>query len=233
MDRYQLQAIRTCDLEFLRSDITQELKSRRQEKRLEKRLAMGDLKITPDEIQSSELELHNSSGIYSIPHIGARNVHNCARYLPALLAQDWSHIYKGFDEEKKYYVYAHVNPLKACFTATRNAGGNYGGLPFYIGKGTGTRAFDLKRNQGHGRILTEIQKEGIRPEKIVKIIFSDLHEAKALEIEAKLIYFFGSVYVLKTEKKKGLLYNLDLPPVPEFEAAMKEYPKIPRKDIHE
>jgi hypothetical protein len=139
-----------------------------------------------------------------------------------LINQDWSHLYYGGDESKKYYVYAHIDPTKPISMFSDECGGNWGGQPFYIGKGSGNRAFELDRNQGHGKIIRAVKAAGISDSSIAKIIFSELTEAKAFEIEAKLIYFFGTIYD-KTNKKNGLLYNLNVPNIPSFEGEMIDY----------
>jgi hypothetical protein len=143
-------------------------------------------------------------------------------YLPSLIAQDWKHLYPREEETGEYYVYAHVDPRGKAFITSEDAGGNYGGQPFYIGKGVGNRAYDLKRNEGHGKTIREILKMKFPPTSIVNILFSGLSEQKALEIEAKLIYFFGIQY---SKKRKGWLVNLTEPSVPDFVGVMKVIPE--------
>lgn len=224
MNRYQLGALRTCDLLALKTQILEELRVRR---KLSARIKRSEvIKNAPAlEFETKiEIEEFNFLNIVSVPGHKSRKPNGCAMYLPALLRQDWSFIYNGGDDSEKYYVYAHVDPRKRIFFAPSDAGGNYGGLPIYIGKGTGLRAFDLKRNQGHGIALREIIGSGNQKDSIVKILFDKLTEAKALEIEAKLIYFFGTIYD-KNAKKFGFLYNLDVPKTPEFDGVMKKYEK--------
>jgi len=142
------------------------------------------------------------------------------KYLPALLAQDWSGIYqsKTNDTRNEFYVYAHVDPREWVVTIP-GAKETFGGTPFYIGKGVGNRAFDLKRNQGHGKHLKLLMDAGFKSHDIVKYAFNELTEAKAYEIEAKLIYFFGTIY---EEGSNGMLMNLDTPKIPEWEGAMQK-----------
>lgn len=142
-------------------------------------------------------------------------------YLAPLLAQDWMHLFASFENESNnYYVYAHIDPRARIFQATKHLGGSWGGEPFYIGKGTGSRAFDLKRNQGHGTQIRQILSDGYSPEDIVKIIYSNCSERKAFEIESKLIYFFGTRY---QDDRGGILLNLDIPRQPDFEGEMEKF----------
>lgn len=131
-------------------------------------------------------------------------------FLGTILDEDWTHLFKG-DLERKYYVYAHVHPSKKlveyehpkCHMKTF-------GVPFYIGKGTGNRAYDLNRNEGHGVILRQIKGNGKTSDDIVFILKDGLTEPEALALESQLIYFFGT----KFDKRQGILVNLDIPPRP-------------------
>lgn len=153
-----------------------------------------------------------------------------SKYLEPLLLQDWSHLFQGGDTERRYCVYAHIDPRKERFATSLFAGGDYRGIPIYIGKGTIDRAFDLRRNQGHGKVLREIIAAGFCEQDIVKVIMQDMTEAKALEMESKLIYFFGTVY--EKARKRGTLTNLDIPKRPEFSAVMGSMPSIQRASLH-
>lgn len=133
-------------------------------------------------------------------------------YLDELMQQDWSSLYRGGDDQARFYVYAHVRPSgKIIRHQSESISLHLPGQPFYIGKGCGSRAFDLNRNQGHGAVLRELFADGAKAEKIVHILFDGLTEAKAFEIEAKLIYFFGTQY---QRGRRGLLVNLDVPVTP-------------------
>lgn len=125
--------------------------------------------------------------------------------LERLLSEDWSEIYPDNGSEKQYYVYAHVEPTKRGYKA---GGIDFGGLPFYIGKGIGKRAFDLKRNEGHGAELRRLLNVGKKASDIVSIVKEGLSESEALCLEAKLIYFFGTRF---DNDKNGVLVNLDKP----------------------
>lgn len=137
------------------------------------------------------------------------------KYYDELLEQDWSHLFKGGDLTPKYYVYAHINPSEKSMILheERSKEINFEGTPFYIGKGCNDRAYDLKRNQGHGEILKSLKKSGYNQDKIVKILFENLTEDQAFEIESKLIYFFGTIY---ERGRHGMLVNLDIPARPDF-----------------
>lgn len=140
--------------------------------------------------------------------------HHFLSYLPVLLDQDWSHLFPGGDKEQKYYVYGHFKPTGYPVRFVhKNLMIKSTGLPFYIGKGTGDRAFDMKRNQGHGEILRDLLRRGCSPQDIAFVVCDNLTEAEALEIESKLIYFFGTKY---EAGRRGILVNLDIPPRPDL-----------------
>lgn len=130
--------------------------------------------------------------------------------LAPLLDEDWSDVYPPDNTERVYYVYAHVMPTILGFQIEIPPY-TFKGIPFYIGKGTGNRAYDLKRNEGHGQEIRRLLNTESTPEDIVQIIEDKLTESEALCLEAKLIYFFGTRF---DGEKNGVLVNLTKPPTP-------------------
>ena len=93
-----------------------------------------------------------------------------------------------------YYVYALKDPTSSP------------AKPFYIGKGTGSRAFDHLITPDRTRKYTRIRKildSGLRP--LVDILIEDISEIQAIRIEAELIAAFG------TEDTGGPLTNAVVP----------------------
>jgi hypothetical protein len=93
-----------------------------------------------------------------------------------------------------YYVYALKDPSSSP------------ARPFYVGKGTGSRAYDHlvtpDRTRKYSRIKS-ILEAGFRP--LIDILVEDLTESQALRLEAELIAAFG------TEDTGGLLTNSVVP----------------------
>ncbi len=93
-----------------------------------------------------------------------------------------------------FYVYALKDPRT---TPAR---------PFYVGKGTGSRAFDhlVKPDATEKfRRIRAIQSVGLKP--LVTVLADDLDEPQALKLEAELISAFG------TEETGGCLTNAVVP----------------------
>jgi len=96
--------------------------------------------------------------------------------------------------ETSYYVYALKDPRSSP------------AKPFYIGKGTGTRAYDhlIKPNDSRkGHRIRDIVKAGF--EVLVTQLADGLSELQAIKIEAELISAFG------TEATGGFLTNTVIP----------------------
>ncbi len=159
------------------------------------------------------------------PFIKQKSHHTSrGKYYTELMSQDWSHLFSNGDLDEKYYVYAHINPCakKVRLEINDQSCLELNGQPFYIGKGCGNRAYDLKRNQGHGKTIKDLLNSGVKDSDIVTILYENLSEDKALEIESKLIYFFGSIY---ESGRHGILVNLDIPPRPDFHYIKKKKSK--------
>lgn len=191
---------------------------------LDKQLASIDLRKVPDRtllsvltaIQSELLSRSNESKeeLLELRSFEQRNKGLRSRgdhvSFESLDLEDWSHLFQGGSQEKKFYVYAHIGHS----SRVDNLPFGLKRLPFYIGKGTGDRAYDLKRNQGHGALvrgMRDSNKENHTPK--VRILRSNLSEAEAFALESKLIYFFGTKYEIG---KTGCLINIDIPKTPEW-----------------
>ena len=224
MDKFQLEGLATDDLIALRDAINSVVKDRRKGSKQDKR--RGFIKSLSTEVFENLLDLNskiiewNSASFLTPPGLRKQRKQNLSVYLPALLRQDWSNLYPRSEPSGDFYVYAHVDPRHHIFVTDKSSGGNYGGTPFYIGKGTGNRAFDLKRNQGHGQLIRQLLNEGFSPGDIVRVLINGMSEGAALEAEAKLIYFFGTIY--QSGEDKGSLLNLDMPPTPIFSGVMEK-----------
>lgn len=126
----------------------------------------------------------------------------------AILDTDIDHIYAGIplSEHRKFYVYAHCDgsrPIRAGVNPVSFLMASLGAThrPFYIGKGTGDRAFDLNRNGLHRKVKQKIVSLGFD---VVPIVLkTGLTELEALTFEAKLIDIIG------VSGKAGTLANHD------------------------
>jgi hypothetical protein len=165
---------------------------------------------------------HNSRSLFALPKsILHMHYRERLRYLPCVLAQNWESVFPyGDNSVRQFYVYAHVDPREAS-TALPSLTTILTGGPFYIGKGSKNRAWDLKRNQGHGKYIAHIRAAGFPDSSMVNIIENNLTEREALVFEAKLIYILGSIY---DERVKGCLVNLADHVRPLFKESMTKFP---------
>lgn len=131
--------------------------------------------------------------------------------LPWLLIQDWSYLFSvhGY-ESKNCCVYLHHD--RSCKDI--KSVGFFDGLnlnlkksPFYVGQGKISRPYDFKeRDSLHKRILKEKLSDcNGDKNKIVTVVAKGLKKSEALELEAKLIYFYRPLYY------EGSLINIQSP----------------------
>lgn len=205
--------------------VRKEESRRRSIRKIENKL--GVVREPLSDFSAGEAFAINSIGPKAIPLIGSAICHR-AKYYQALIHQNWSCTYPDDNNAAgDYYVYSHVDPKKPAFCQKMAYGGDFKGQPFYIGKGSGDRAYQLKRNEGHGKYIRQLLALGCPSESLVHIAFAGLSEQKAFELEAKLIYFFGSVF--EKLRKNTCLLNIEIPKLPEFEQEMVRQPKKSRR----
>lgn len=125
-----------------------------------------------------------------------------------IMETDISDLYNDLvlDTEPKYYVYVHCDPnmkiaLKKDGISTFGATLGMTHLPFYVGKGTGNRAYELDRNETHRKFRQKLKN--FDKDIVVNILKTDLTEKEALILESKLIDIFGLI------TNGGRLVNLD------------------------
>lgn len=125
-----------------------------------------------------------------------------------IMNKDISSLYDNLqlDENKIYYVYCHMDPMKPIQIKS-NANLIFGAtlgithFPFYVGKGSLNRWKETNRNDSYRKIKQLLDKNN--KEIQCKIIFDKLTEKEALILESKLIDIFGLM------SYGGFLTNLD------------------------
>ncbi len=207
----QLQAMGGTHLHIIRKRVNKEIEDRKITATIKKENEKIKREARKKSKEIKRQLLNKNVPFLSMP----TNAHfsNNLDYLPYLLKQKWNHLFKENDNlERKFYVYAHIDNSKPNVNITRRS--KLPGIPFYIGKGSAARAYDLNRNQGHGIKIKELLHNNCAAEEIVHIIKEGLTEGEALELESKLIYFFGTIYT--NTRKGGVLYNLDMGKTPKM-----------------
>ena len=123
-------------------------------------------------------------------------------------SQDLNELYETASGPSTYYVYTHCDP-RTPLNAKNNPRDLFAstiGLahrPFYVGKGSEDRAYDLNRNDSHRKIRSKLLHESLDIE--VKIVSDQLTLGESLLLESKLIDIFGLLSI----SKYGWLANLD------------------------
>jgi hypothetical protein len=230
MEPIDLAAVSTEFLVSLKHAINQELRTRKHIEYVKRRLTSLH-EVRRSQLSSSArseiLVSANRELLLALPaDVRRMKITDRTKYLPCILNQDWTFLFPHANTTHMiYYVYAHIDPRKPAISL-KALQVSIAGEPFYIGKGCDARAWDLSRNQGHGKRIGQIRQAGFPDSAIVQVIAENLSERDSLSLEAKLIYYFGSLY---DEKAKGCLLNLADHMRPVFVETM---PKLPgRKDI--
>jgi len=181
-----------------------------------------------------KLLLVNTSS-YTPIHFGVskHNLHDLMHIFEFLMCQT---PFNEADESGLYYTYVHCDPTQKL-NPTKDVRDyllitKYGltHKPIYVGKGTGTRCFNLNRNEGHRKIRTYIKSKD--KELIVVKVKENLSEQLALFEEQKLILFLG----LSVVNQSGMLVNLqtDNKIVDFFRKSLKEFkPTTEHKNLFE
>lgn len=162
---------------------------------------VDDLEKLRNKLNSQIYNLKNNTNNFK--NIKQEKFEACVKIMNTDISGLYSNI--KLDDRPIYYVYAHCMPNKIAVkkdgitTWAATIGFNH--VPFYIGKGTGQRAYELKRNETHRKVKQKLQTFEQNIE--IEIIKEGLTELEALCMESKLIDIFGIM------GKSGRLVNLD------------------------
>lgn len=145
--------------------------------------------------------------------------------LPWLLMQDWGKMFDNHETKvsKRYCVYQHFMPLSGNIESISYFNSDFSCIKrdtFYIGKGIITRPYDFtNRSSEHKKHIKEsMSKCKGNKNLIVNVIRKGLTEKQALELEAKLIFFFRPSYI-----PNGILSNLHFPGAPPLLEGLEFY----------
>lgn len=145
-------------------------------------------------------------------------------WMQKIFATDFIHLYDDveLDEAREYYVYVHYDSTAQITKARKRAILTFlktvlllDHIPFYVGKGKGSRVSNKERNTLYRKTKSVIESQGGNVQ--TKILFDNLTEKEALVLEAKLIDIFGFV------QHGGLLTNLDDGYLPTIRRRMYPY----------
>lgn len=114
-----------------------------------------------------------------------------------LINDDWSHLFCNTDDGfNDYYVYYHCDPrlpLNSAYCLDQEGNEVISQMPFYIGMGRGDRLFNFKRTNQHTTLLSKLISDDFGKKEIAHKIIDGVTKSIALELESKLILYFGCV----------------------------------------
>jgi hypothetical protein len=168
----------------------------------------SELKKTISRLQNRRKTVLRQLGYDQIHFNGSK--YNLDHILPALEAMLDHRLPEEESGRNNYYIYFHCNPLKKLFVKNDIKhlflAKNFPGMthvPFYVGKGTGNRAYQFERSGPYAKIRAKLRGFDLEPS--VFIAKSELSENQAFNLESKIIDILGVTHL----EKHGLLVNLD------------------------